>query len=266
MPHPLGLITLLTDFGDQDSFVASMKGVILTINPQVSFVDLSHQVPPHSVEEAAYLLKSCYQYFPEGTVHLAVVDPGVGSARRPLLVKTARYYFLGPDNGLFSHILKDEDEVEVREIENQQYRLESVGHTFNGRDLFAPSAAWLAKGAPPSSFGRVIHDPVTLSVVEPYRQGNRLVGRIEHVDRFGNLISNLTPQHILDFQSSAGQQELILHIGGHTLEGLVGSYSEGLSDRPAALINSHGRVEVFVNSKSAAQHLRVGVGGEIHLC
>ncbi|HSQ92511.1 MAG TPA: SAM-dependent chlorinase/fluorinase [Nitrospiraceae bacterium] len=266
MPHPLGLITLLTDFGDQDSFVASMKGVILTINPQISFVDLSHHVPPHSVEVAAYLLKSCYRYFPEGAIHVAVVDPGVGSGRRPLLVKTDGYYFLGPDNGLFSHILEDEDEVEIREIENQQYRLESVGHTFDGRDLFAPSAAWLAKGALPSSFGRIIHDPVRLSIVEPSRQGNRLVGRIEHVDRFGNLISNLTLQHILEFQSSAGQQDATLHIKGHILVGLVTSYSEGLRDRPAALINSNGRVEVFVNSKSAAQQLCAGVGVEIHLC
>ena len=104
MPHPSGLITLLTDFGDRDYFVASMKGVILTINPRATIIDLSHHVPPHSVENAAYLLKSCYRYFPEGTVHVAVVDPGVGTRRHSLLVKTARYYFLGPDNGLFSYI------------------------------------------------------------------------------------------------------------------------------------------------------------------
>ena len=266
MPHPPGLITLLTDFGDRDSFVASMKGVILTINPQATLVDISHHVPPHSIEDAAYLLKSCYRYFPEGTVHVAVVDPGVGSTRRPLVIKTARYYFLGPDNGLFSHIFDEEDEVEVREIENQQYRIESAGHTFDGRDLFAPSAAWLTKGKPASFFGRVIHDPITLPIVEPSRQGNRLVGRIEYVDRFGNLISNLTPHHIREFQSCAGRQEIILQIGGHTLEGLVASYSEGLSDMPAALMNSSGRVEVFVNGKSAARHLCIGVGVEIHLC
>ena len=266
MPHPPGLITLLTDFGDRDSFVASMKGVILTINPHASFVDLSHHVPSHSIEGAAYLLKSCYRYFPDGTVHVAVVDPGVGSTRRPLLVKTARYFFLGPDNGLFSHIFEEEDQVEVREIENQQYRLESVGHTFDGRDLFAPSAAWLTKGTPLSLFGRVINDPMTLPIVEPSRQGNRLVGRIEHVDRFGNLISNLTPHHMREFQSCAGRQDIVFRIGEQVLEGLVASYSEGPNDRPAVLMNSNGRVEVFVNGKSAAQHLRIGVGAEIHLC
>ena len=266
MLHPSGLITLLTDFGEQDSFVASMKGVILTINPQAILVDISHHIPPHSIEGAAYLLKSCYRYFPNGTVHVVVVDPGVGSTRRPLLLKTPRWFFVGPDNGLFSHVLEEESEVEVFEIENPQFRIESVGHTFDGRDLFAPSAAWLTKGTPPSSFGRVINDPIRLSILEPSRQGNRLVGRIEHVDRFGNLISNLTPQHIREFQSSVGRQDIIFRIGDHDVEGLVASYSEGLSDKPAVLVNSDGRVEVFVNGKSAARQLRMGGGEAIYLC
>ena len=266
MPNPLGLITLLTDFGDQDSFVASMKGVILTINPQASFVDLSHQVSPHSIEEAAYLLNSCYRYFPYGTVHVAVVDPGVGSARRPLLVKTAGYYFLGPDNGLFSYVLKDEDEVEVREIENQQYRRKSVGHTFDGRDLFAPSAAWLSKGVPASSFGRVIPDPVRLSIVEPSRQGNRVEGRIEHVDRFGNLISNLTLQHLEEVHASVTKQRpLSVRIGAQIIKGLVANYSEGKAEQPFALINSDGRLEIFVKEASAADLLKVGKGARIEV-
>jgi S-adenosylmethionine hydrolase len=243
-----------------------MKGAILTINPHATIVDISHHVPAHSVEDAVYLLKSCYRYFPEGTVHLAVVDPGVGSVRRPLLVKTARYFFVGPDNGLFSSIYNSEDEVEVRVIESSNYRLESIGHTFDGRDIFAPSAAWLTKGEPLSSFGRIIDDPITLPTVEPRRQGDRLVGLIEHVDRFGNLISTLTSHHVQEFRLSIGRQDIIFRIGEHALEGLVQSYSEGPSDRPTVLINSDGRVEVFVNGKSAAQHLRIGVGTEIHLC
>jgi S-adenosylmethionine hydrolase len=265
VPNPPGLITLLTDFGDQDSFVASMKGVILTINPQARFVDLSHHVSPHSIEEAAYLLKSSYRYFPEGTVHVAVVDPGVGSARRPLLVKTAGYYFLGPDNGLFSYVLKDEDEVEVREIENQQYRLKSVGHTFDGRDLFAPSAAWLAKGTPHSSFGRIIHDPVMLSIVQPSRQGDKLVGRIEHVDRFGNLISNLTLQHLEELHSVTKHRQLSVQIGEQIIEGLVVNYSEGMAEQPSALINSDGRLEIFVKEASASDLLKVGKGARIEV-
>ncbi len=266
MPHPSGLITLLTDFGDRDSFVASMKGAILTVNPHATIVDISHHVPAHSIEDAAYLLKSCYRYFPEGTVHVAVVDPGVGSARRPLLVKTARHFFVGPDNGLFSNIYDSEDEIEIRVIEDRNYRLESIGHTFDGRDLFAPSAARLTKGELLSSFGGIIDDPITLPVLEPRRQGDRLVGLIEHVDRFGNLISNLTSHHMQEFRLSTGRQDIIFRIGEHMLEGLVGSYSEGHNDRPAALMNSDGRVEVFVAGERAAQHLRLGVGAEIHLC
>src|SRR5918996_3383045 len=132
MPSAISVVTLLTDFGDRDYFVASMKGVILNINPQARLVDLSHRVSPYQIEEAAYLLKSSYRYFPDGTVHVAVVDPGVGSARRPLLVSTSRYFFLAPDNGLLTDILQDELSVEVRQLENRQYQLDSEGSTFDG--------------------------------------------------------------------------------------------------------------------------------------
>jgi len=143
MPTAISLITLLTDFGEQDYFVASMKGVMLNINPQVRIVDLSHRVAPYHIEDAGYLLKSSCHYFPVGTIHVAVVDPGVGSARRPLMVSTSRYFFLAPDNGLLSAVLKGEQSTEIRQIENKQYRLDSEGATFDGRDIFAPAAAWL---------------------------------------------------------------------------------------------------------------------------
>jgi S-adenosylmethionine hydrolase len=266
MPHPSGLITLLTDFGDRDAFVASMKGVILTINPQATVVDISHHVPPHSIEDAAYLLQSCYRYFPEGTVHVAVVDPGVGSTRRSLIAKSKQYFFLAPDNGLLTPILAEDREMEVREIENANYRLTSPGHTFDGRDLFAPAAAWLAKGKPISSFGRVINDPVTRSIADPVWQGHSMVGQIEYVDRFGNLISNMTVKHIQEFLTAAGRQHLVIYIGTYTINGLVASYSEGRSDTPSALINSCGKLEIFLDRHHAAQHLRISVGGEIRLC
>jgi S-adenosyl-L-methionine hydrolase (adenosine-forming) len=266
MPHPSGLITLLTDFGDRDAFVASMKGVILTINPQATLVDISHQVPPHSIEEASYILKSCYRYFPDGTVHVAVVDPGVGSARRPLIAKSEQYYFLAPDNGLLTPILAEDRRVEVREIENANYRLTSLGHTFDGRDLFAPAAAWLTKGNPVSSFGRVIDDPVMRSITDPVWQGQSLVGTIEYVDRFGNLISNVTVKHLQEFLAAVGRQHPIMHIGTCTIHGLVASYSEGKSDIPSALINSCGKLEIFLDRNHTAQRLRMGVGEEIRLC
>jgi hypothetical protein len=266
VPHPSGLITLLTDFGDRDWFVASMKGVILTINPHATLVDLSHHVPPHSVEDASYLLKSCYRYFPEGTVHVAVVDPGVGSARRPLIAKSEHYFFLAPDNGLLTPILAENREMEVREIENADYRLTSPGHTFDGRDLFAPAAAWLTKGQPVSSFGRVIDDPVTRPIPDPIWQSQVLVGQIEYVDRFGNLISNITVKHLQEFLTVAGRQHLTIHVGAYTINGLVTSYSEGRCDTPSALINSCGKLEIFLDRNNVAQRLQIGVGGEIRLC
>lgn len=265
MPHPLGLITLLTDFGDRDSFVASMKGVILTINPHATLVDLSHHVPPHSVEDAAYLLKSCYRYFPEGTVHVAVVDPGVGSARRPLIAKSEHYFFVAPDNGLLTPILAEDSEMEVREIENADYRLTSPGHTFDGRDLFAPAAAWLTKGEPLASFGRLIDDCKTFLISKPKWEAMALVGEIVHVDRFGNLISNLTSDHVKEFREVTKRPNPLIRIAGHTIDGLVGSYHEGAARTPCALINSDGRLEVFLKEGSAASLLKLGTKEAVRL-
>ena len=265
MPHPSGLITLLTDFGDRDSFVASMKGVILSINPHATIVDLSHDVTPHQIAEAAYILKSCYRYFPEGTIHISVVDPGVGTSRRPLLVSTSRSYFLAPDNGLLSHVMKEEDGVEVRQIENKQYRLESVGATFDGRDLFAPAAAWLAKGESVASFGRPLSDPVRFTLEEPVWRDQQLVGQIVYIDRFGNLISNLTARHLDKFLDATGRTKLFIRIGGQITEGLVGSYSQGNTQILSALINSSVQLEMFLKEASAAKLLNLRVGEPINL-
>jgi S-adenosyl-L-methionine hydrolase (adenosine-forming) len=265
MPHPLGLITLLTDFGNRDSFVASMKGVILTINPQATFVDLSHHVPPHSVEDAAYLLNSCYRYFPEGTVHVAVVDPGVGSARRPLIAKSGRYFFLAPDNGLLTHILAESSEIEVREIENKAYRLISPGRTFDGRDLFASAAAWLTKQQPFESFGRLVAEYKTFAIAKPKWEAMALVGEIVHVDRFGNLISNLTSQHMQEVRDVTKRPNALIRIAGHKIETLAGSYSEGTGEQPSVLINSDGRLEIFVKEASAADLLKVGKGARVEV-
>ena len=258
MPHPPGLITLLTDFGDRDSFVASMKGVILTINPRATLVDLSHHVPPHSVEDAAYLLNSCYRYFPKGTVHVAVVDPGVGSARRPLIAKSEHYFFLAPDNGLLTHILADNSEMEVREIEHADYRLTSPGHTFDGRDLFAPAAAWLTRQQSFESFGRLIDDCKTFTISVPAWEAMDLVGEIVHVDRFGNLISNLTTRHLKEMRDVTKRSTPLILIAGHRIDGLVGSYQEGDVQIPRAVINSNGQLEIFLKEASAASLLQLG--------
>ena len=267
MPSAISVITLLTDFGTRDYFVASMKGVILNINSQARIVDLSHEIPPQSIEEAAYLLKSSYRYFPDGTIHVAVVDPGVGSARRPLLVTTSRYFFIAPDNGLLSYIFEEETGVEVRAIENKQYRLDSEGATFDGRDLFAPAAAWLTRGQAPGSYGRLIRDDVKLPIEEPAVAHKVLTGRIVYVDRYGNLISNITPLHLKELQGVARKSasDVTLRIGGVEIQGFVGCYADGDKAAPKALINSNGQVEVFVKEGSAAEALKCTRGEKIEI-
>lgn len=265
MPSAISVVTLLTDFAERDYFVASMKGVILGINPQARTVDLSHQIPPHSIEQAAYLLKSCYRYFPDGTIHLVVVDPGVGSLRRPLLVSTSRYFFIAPDNGVLSHIYKEELSVEVRQIENKQYRLDSQGATFDGRDLFAPAAAWLTKGQVPGSYGRLIHDYVTLPIDDPAVEDGTLHGRIVYVDHFGNLISNVTPAELQTLQSITKQTEVSIRLGKTTIHGLKTNYSEGSKESPHALINSNGQLEIFFQEGSATERLAIGCGETIEV-
>ncbi len=265
MPPAISVITLLTDFGDRDYFVASMKGVILGINPQARIVDLSHHVPPQKIEAAAYLLKSSYHYFPDGTIHVAVVDPGVGTSRRPLLVSTSRHHFIAPDNGLLSHIYQDEYSVEVRQIENRQYRLESEGTTFDGRDVFAPAAAWLTRGQQPGSFGRLVEDYVRLPIPEPRVEAKVLTGQIVYVDHFGNLISNIGKFHLKELQGVTRQSTVTVRLAGVTIEGLSGSYADGPKDGPGALVNSNGQMEIFVREGSAAEVLKVGVGERVQL-
>jgi len=267
MPTAISVVTLLTDFGDRDYFVASMKGVILGINPQARIVDLTHQVPPQQVEEAAYLLKASYKYFPDGTVHVAVVDPGVGTTRRPLLITTSRYFFVAPDNGILSYIYEEELSVEVRQIENRQYRLDSPGTTFDGRDLFAPAAAWLTRGQAPGSYGRLIRDYVRLKIPQPEWEDKVLAGLVVYVDRFGNLISNITPLQLQEAQRviRKSSSDVSVRIGGVTIDGLVPSYSHGSGETPGALINSNGQLEVFVRNGSAAKLLKARRGDRIEV-
>jgi S-adenosylmethionine hydrolase len=267
MPTAISVVTLLTDFGTRDYFVASMKGVILNINPQARIVDLSHHVKPQHVEEAAYLLKSCYHYFPEGTVHVAVVDPGVGTKRRPLLVTTARYFFVAPDNGLLSYIFDEETSVEVRAIENKQYRLDSEGATFDGRDLFAPAAAWVTRGQTPGSYGRLIRDYVKLPIPEPAVRSNVLGGQIVYVDHFGNLISNIAPLHLKELQgvTRKSSSDVTIRLGDFQIQGLVTTYADGDPNVPHALINSNGQVEIFLKEGNAADALKCGRGEKIEI-
>jgi S-adenosylmethionine hydrolase len=252
MPHPASIITLLTDFGDRDWFVASMKGVILSINPQATIVDLTHHVRSHDVQDGAYAWKSCYKYFPEGTIHVAVVDPGVGTDRRPLIAKSSSYFFCAPDNGLLTHVFEQEGDVEVREIENKQYRIEAEGHTFDGRDVFAPAAAWLTKQQPFVAYGRVVSDAHRFPVPQPQWEQTALVGEVVYVDVFGNLITNVSLRHVKEVREITKRPNPLIRIAGHSIDGLVRCYAEGDPGAPRALINSDGQLEIFCKDISAS--------------
>ncbi|MCA9470938.1 MAG: SAM-dependent chlorinase/fluorinase [Nitrospirales bacterium] len=265
MASATSLITLLTDFGQRDYFVPSMKGVILGINSQARITDLSHDIAPQNIEQAAFYLKSCYHYFPDGTIHVVVVDPGVGSDRRALLVSTSRYFFLAPDNGVLSYIFEQELSVEVRVIENKQYRLDSEGATFDGRDLFSPAAAWLTKGQVPGSYGPLVHNYVTLPKTEPRMENGKLVGKILYIDRFGNLISNITPNDLETFRSVAKQEPATLRLGDLTITGIKTHYAEGALGLPESLINSNGQLEVFIRQGNAAERCECRVGQRIEV-
>jgi S-adenosyl-L-methionine hydrolase (adenosine-forming) len=261
VPPALPLITLLTDFGTKDYFVASMKGVILTINPAARIIDITHDISPHQIAEAAYCLQACYRTFPEGTVHVAVVDPGVGSSRRPILVTTSRYYFVAPDNGVLTPVLNGEQGVEIRQLENRQYQLESPGATFHGRDLFAPAAAWLTKGAALSSFGKPVSDPIRMNWPQPTVKERRIVGEIVYIDRFGNLISNISIAQLESVKTGTPQ----IRVGAHLVGSIVASYSEGAADVPHALINSNGMLELFLKERPASEFLQVDVGTVVYM-
>ena len=260
MPSATSIVTLLTDFGERDHFVASMKGVILGINHQARIIDVSHHVTPHSIDEAAFLLNACYHYFPDGTVHVVVVDPGVGSSRRGLLVTTSRFFFLAPDNGVLTPVFENERSVEVRQIENRQFRLDSDGATFDGRDLFAPSAAWLTRGQTPGAYGRLISDYETRPIPKPEVREGILYGRVAHVDRFGNATTNVTLADVHSLQAVTKRKGISFEIGGVTINALKTHYAQGSKEKPDALINGNGYLEVFMKEASAAEAFNLTTG------
>ncbi len=246
------IITLTSDFGARDAFVASLKGVILKINPPAQMVDVSHEIAPQDVWEAAFTLKSAYTYFPKGTVHLAVVDPGVGSVRRPIIVVTESYYFVGPDNGLFTLIYQEAERVRVHHITATHYFLPNPSQTFHGRDVFAPVAAWLSKGIPSGNFGEEITDYLKLNVPSPKVSPTGIEGHVVHIDRFGNMITNISLKSV---QALLGEEMNISSLGvtvvGREIKGFKRFYAESTPGEASALINSSGFVEIFVFKQNA---------------
>jgi S-adenosylmethionine hydrolase len=255
------VIALTTDFGLSDHFVGTMKGVILSIAPRAQIVDISHEVTPFEVAEGAYTVAQAYRYFPKGTVHVVVVDPGVGSERRAVLAEAAGQFFLAPDNGVLSMIYAREKH-KVRALTAEKYFLPEVSRTFHGRDVFAPAAAHLTKGVSPASFGKPIHDYTQLALAKPQMVARRnWGGTILKVDRFGNLITNF---HIEEF-SEVTSRQFELSVGLEKVRRLVRSYSEGSPGELLVLIGSSGYLEVAANQASAAKMLGCGAGSPVEI-
>jgi S-adenosylmethionine hydrolase len=251
------LITLLTDFGTGDAYVASMKGVILSLNPDAVLVDLSHEVPPQDVRAGALILAAAAPYFPPNTIHLAVVDPGVGSARRALAAYCRGCFWVGPDNGLFHLIFCQASPLSIISLEDPVFFRPQVSATFHGRDIFAPVAAHLSLGVHLNRCGPRISDPVSLKWPEPKFSQEAIRGEIIYVDRFGNLVTN-----VRDSLMSAWQREprISFRVGPVTIQGLSRTYADVSPGEFLALVGSHGFLEIACAMDNAAWRLKAGVG------
>jgi S-adenosylmethionine hydrolase len=254
---PRPLITLLTDFGTRDAYVASLKGVILGLNPEAVLVDLSHEVPPQDVRTGAFILAEAAAYFPPGAIHLAVVDPGVGSRRRALAARCRGQFWVGPDNGLFHLIFSRAAALTIVSLENPAYFRPQVSAIFHGRDIFAPVAAHLSLGVDLDNFGPRITDPVSLGFPEPGFAPGAIKGEIVYVDRFGNLVSNVPAA---DLTSWLEEDRLHLRVGSFQFQGLARTYTDVAPGEFLALEGSHGFLEIACAMDNAARRLEAGVG------
>ena len=256
------LLTVTTDFGTHDGFVGTMKGIILSINPKVVVVDITHEIEPQDVFGAAFTLRNTCRSFPKGTIHLAVVDPGVGSRRRPILLHTENYFFVGPDNGIFSFVVEEGEAVYAVELTESKYFLAPVSDTFHGRDIFAPVAGYLSLGIDPSEFGPEVPDYVKISLPNPIVSRDGIEGHIIHVDHFGNLVTNIDTESV-DALRTRG--DVRIEAGSIALKSIAHSYSEVEEGSPLAIVGSTGFLEIAVNTGSAHQRLGLKQGDPIRV-
>lgn len=252
------IITLTTDFGYQDYYTAAMKAAILRVSPQARMIDISHALPPQDIMAGAWVLKNVAFDFPPGSVHLCVVDPGVGSARRPLVCEIEGHFFVGPDNGLFP-LIADGKPVKAREIREESYLNERISNTFHGRDIFAPVAAHLSIGTPPQAFGPTIEDAVYFRWAQPIADSEGIQGWVSHIDTYGNLITNI-PEGLLP---QNGQTGLKIYAGSTILKSVERCYSSVSEGEPLALIGSSGMLEISVRDGNAAELLSARKGTSV---
>jgi S-adenosylmethionine hydrolase len=259
------IVTLLTDFGTRDYFVGALKGALLSVNAEVQIVDITHEVAPHDVEDAAFTLLAAFETFPPGTVHVAVVDPGVGSARRAVVVEGAAHLFVGPDNGLFGHVYERLRSFRVFHVTEQSFFRADVSPTFHGRDVFAPIAGALSLGTEPSELGPRVTDFVRLPFAAPFqRDASTLVASVIHVDRFGNCITNVTPRDLDERAIARGAR---LFVEGREISSFRRFFADdgGAEGEPFAVWGSAGLLEIAVFRDSAARALDLSRGSEFEV-
>jgi len=257
------IVTLITDFGDADHFVGVMKGVIRGINPDVEIVDVCHQVNSYDIFDAAFMLAQSYRFFPSDTIHLVVVDPGVGTTRRPLLARTIEQKFVAPDNGVLSLVYEREESIEVRHITSDHYFLNPISHTFHARDVFAPVVGWLSRGVEVDKFGEPITDYVKFPSPKPKQVSDRLVtGKVLRVDKFGNITTNIMPDDVPQLFSENPPPFKIV-INQQEITRLNLSYSMGKPSEIFAIVGSSGYLEICTSRGSAAKALNASRGAEV---
>jgi S-adenosylmethionine hydrolase len=264
LPHR-PIVTLTTDFGTTDHFVGAVKGVILDIVPDAAIVDISHAVQAFDVLDGALAISQAYSYFPNGTIHMVVVDPGVGTARRPILASSDGYHFVAPDNGVLSMVYAKEERVHVRHITSEHYFRVPVSNTFHARDIFAPVAAYLAKQVDSHKFGDEIEDYVRFAAPKPKATGeNRMRAVVLKVDRFGNLITNVTPADVPAlFAAKSGAFKIV--VGSREITEIRATYAEGSPGEVFGIIGSMGYLEIAANRAAAAQVTGAGKGSEVSI-
>jgi hypothetical protein len=256
----VSVVGMLTDFGLKDHYVGVMKGVMLSINPQLNIIDLSHDIEPHDVMNAYFLLQNSYRYFPKGTIFVVVIDPGVGSQREIICVLTAEYTFLAPDNGILSFLYRVDDVKTIYAITNRKYFLDEISATFHGRDIFAPVAAHLSLGLHPSKLGEQLHSMLRLGYSEPkVHVGGIIDGEVISIDRFGNLITNISSEYLQE------KTKIELTIKGKRIEEICKFYDAKKAGELVAIIGSSGNIEVSVTRGNAAKKLRAKVGDRLQL-
>ena len=257
------IITLTTDYGTNDHLVGVLKGVILKINPDVTIIDITHAVTPYDLLDGALAIASAYPYFPPRTIHVVIVDPGVGTERRPILVSGQNQYFIAPDNGVLSGVYEKEQNFAVRHLTSEHYFLQPVSKTFHGRDVFAPVAGWLSKHWQPASMGEAIEDFKRFAMPRPREADGALKGVVLKVDGFGNLITNFRAEDLAPESLEKGT--LQMQVGNHSVARMVHVFASGNAGEPVAYVGSGGYLEIAVNKGNASKTLGIGRGTPVVL-